>query len=95
MTFDFANFDRLLDLGLKYGVLDRIELSHVGGINREDHSVRMLSATVYDGSKKASLSVGADVWLEPTLKAVCNRLRERNLFDRAVVHIADEPLSST
>ena len=37
--FDFSRFERFLQLAEKYGVADRIELAHVGGIDRQTHQV--------------------------------------------------------
>ncbi len=87
----FENLDRLLDLALKHHVLDRIELNHIGGIDRTDHVVSFRGVTVYDARKKENVSLGIDEWLPPVLKALCDHLRERDLFDRAMIHIADEP----
>ncbi len=90
-TFDFDNLDRLLDLALKHGVLDRVELNHIGGIDRENHVVSFRSASIYDARKKESVTLGIDEWLPPVLKALCDHLRERGLFERSMIHVADEP----
>lgn len=90
-SFDFDTLDRLIDLALKYGALDRIELNHIGSINRQEHRVDFRGISVYDARKKETVSLGIDEWLEPTLKALCNHLRERGLFERAMIHVADEP----
>ncbi len=90
-SFDFSRFEKMLDLGKKYGVTDRIELEHIGGINREDHVVAFSNAVVFDKQKGENVTVGIDEWLEPSLKAVCDLLRKRGEFDRAMIHIADEP----
>lgn len=90
-TFNFDNFDRLIDLALKHGVLDRVELNHIGWIDRTAHVVRFHGATVYDEGKQEYVGLGIDEWLAPCLRAVCDHLRERGLFDRAMIHVADEP----
>ncbi|MDO5308578.1 MAG: DUF4091 domain-containing protein [Planctomycetia bacterium] len=90
-SFDFSNLEKLLDLAKKYGVDDRLELTHIGGINRQEHIVNFSVAQVYDKKSGESRNVGIDQWLEPYLKAVCDLLRARGVFDRAMIHVADEP----
>lgn len=91
MTFDYANFDRLLDLALKYGVLDRLELSSVGYINREDNKVVFTQAYFYDEAQEKNVALDHSVWLKPALTDLCRHLKEKGLFERAMIHIADEP----
>ena len=88
--FDFSRFERLLQLAEKYGVADRIELAHVGGIDRQTHQVNFRSATVADKDGN-NVSLSADEWLEPSLKAICDYLKKTGRLDRAMVHVADEP----
>ena len=90
-SFDFSRLEKLLDLAHKNGVDDRIELNHIGGIDRSAHVVRYDVATIYDEKAKEWRSSSIDEWLEPCLKAVCDLLRKRGVFDRAMIHIADEP----
>lgn len=89
--FNFQKFDRLADLAAKYGVLERLELAHVGWIDRKAHQVAFRQITIYDARKKENVKLNIDEWLAPVLKAFCNHLRERGLFERAMIHVADEP----
>ncbi len=90
-SFDLSRLEKLLDLAHKNGVDERIELSHIGNIDRVNHVVRYEVATIYDEKTKEWRASSVDEWLEPCLKAICNLLRERGAFDRAMIHIADEP----
>lgn len=90
LTFDFTNFERVLKLAEKYGVADRIELSHMGGIDREKHVVRFNSTTIVN-EKGENVQLTIDQWLEPSLKALCNYLRETGRLEKAMIHVSDEP----
>lgn len=90
-NIDFTNFDRLIDLALKHHVLDRIELQHIGDVDRTEHVVKLWEAAFHDARKGGGALFSADEWLPNILKPVCDHLRERGLFDRAMIHIADEP----
>ncbi len=90
-SFDFSRLERMLELGKKYGVTDRIELEHIGGIDRTNHVVNFSNAVVFDKTSGENVTVGIDEWLAPSLSAVCDLLRKRGEFERAMLHIADEP----
>lgn len=89
--FDFSLFERILQLAEKYGLTDRIELSHMGGINRSSHSVDFHAASFYDEKTKEQVSLPVDEWLEPSLKALCDYLKKTGRLERAMIHVADEP----
>ena len=89
--YDFSNLERTIQLAEQYGVADRIEFSHVGGIDRKSHSVAFLTARVYDEAKGENVDISVDEWLEPSLKALCDYLKKTGRFERAMLHVADEP----
>lgn len=88
--FDFTKFERLISLAEKYGVADRIELGHIGGIDRTTHCVNFSSATVRTESGE-NVTLSIDEWLEPSLIAVCDYLKKTGRMERAMIHVADEP----
>ncbi|MBP5621111.1 MAG: DUF4091 domain-containing protein, partial [Thermoguttaceae bacterium] len=89
--FDFSLFERLLRLAEKHGVADRIELQHIGGIDRTRHSVSFHSATFFDEKKQEDVVLSVDEWLEPSLKALCDYLKKTGRLERSMIHVADEP----
>ncbi len=88
--FDFTNFERLLTLAEKHGVADRIELSHIGGIDRTEHRVNFNATTVHSENGE-NVTLQIDEWLEPSLKALCDYLKKTGRFERAMIHVSDEP----
>jgi hypothetical protein len=89
--YDFSGFERLLQLAEKYGVAERIELSHVGGVNRESHSIDFISTSLFDEKTQENVTLSVDEWLEPSLKALCDYLKKTGRLERAMIHVADEP----
>lgn len=90
-SFDFSILDRFIDLALKYGVVERLELTHIGGLNRETRKIEYSRASVFDEAKNETVELDSEEWLAPVLHALCDHLRERGLFERAMIHLADEP----
>lgn len=92
-SVDFSALDRFLTLAEKCGAAERIEFSHCGGVDREKHEINFRNAQVFDKREGKVVSVEADEWLEPVLKAFEKFLIETNRIDRAMVHVADEPFA--
>jgi len=88
---DFSRMIRFIELAEKCGAAERIEFSHCGGVDRQQHVIVVHNAVVYDESKNEVIHVGPDVWLEPVLKELENWLVETGRIDKAMIHIADEP----
>ncbi|MCF0234654.1 MAG: DUF4091 domain-containing protein [Thermoguttaceae bacterium] len=90
-SIDFSNLERFLTLAEKCGVADRFEFSHVGGVNRENHTIDVDSARVYDEKIGEIVWLPFTEWVEPVLGALEKYLVETNRVDRAMIHVADEP----
>ncbi|MDO4588165.1 MAG: DUF4091 domain-containing protein [Planctomycetia bacterium] len=90
---DWSYLEKMLTLAEKNGVADRIELSHVGSVDREKHVIRLRSITVFDEKEGQAITLSADEWLEPILSQLRDYLKSTNRLDRAMIHIADEPFS--
>ena len=88
---DFSNLERLLTLAEKYGLTERIEFSHCGGIDRSQHVVRLHQAWVFDEAQDKVVALPGDEWLAPVLRELEKWLIQTNRIDRAMIHIADEP----
>ncbi len=89
--FDFSNFERVVALAEKYGVADRLELSHIGGIDRTEHTVALNGTNVFDEEQGEAVSIGFNEWIEPGLTALCDYLKKTGRLERAMIHVADEP----
>lgn len=92
-SVDFSTLDRFLTLAEKCGMAERIEFSHCGGVDRQKHEINFRDAQVFDQREGKVVSVGADEWLEPAVKALEKFLIETNRIDRAMIHVADEPFA--
>jgi len=94
LSFDYSRFDRYVELFLKAGVSDRIELRHVGhfgkgGWGGTEIVLTKVSATDRKTGKRVTLS--AEEGLAPLLADLQRHLAERGWLERAMIHVADEP----
>jgi len=94
LSFDYARFDRYVELFLKAGVSDGIELRHVGhfgkgGWGGSEIVLTKVSATDRKTGKRVTLS--AEEGLAPLLADLQRHLAERGWLERAMIHVADEP----
>ncbi len=88
---DFSNLDRYLKLAEKYGLADRIELTHCGHIDRKKHEIVWRTVRVFDEKEGKYIDVGANEWIEPVLGNLERWLKETGRLERAMIHVADEP----
>jgi len=94
LSFDYSRLDRFIQLFDRFGVADRIELSHPGGFGEggwESPVIRLHSLAATDRRTGQSLSLEAKEALPPFLKALEGHLAEKGWLDRVCIHVADEP----
>lgn len=95
LSFDFERFDRYIDTFREAGVDQLIELGHVGsrgpgGWTAEEMVFHDWKVTVREGAEPRELS--REEKTRALVHAIQEHLRERGLLDRAMIHIADEPI---
>ena len=94
LAFDYARFDRFVELFLKAGVAGRIEITHVGhfgpgGWGGTEIVLRKVTATDQKTGKRVSLDPPDG--LAPLLADLQQHLQDRGWLQRAMIHVADEP----
>jgi len=89
-TFDYRNFDRWVRLFLGLG-FQRLELMHVGGREHGQWEDRTFIAFARPAVERET-GLATEVPLETFLADLQRHLEERGWLDRAVLHIADEPI---
>jgi len=94
LLFDYANFDRWVELFEKAGAGQRIEMSHVahfakGGWESEEIALNTLSAA--DRATGKTLNLPPEEGLASLLSDLEQHLSERGWLDKTMIHVADEP----
>jgi hypothetical protein len=94
LSFDYARFDRFVELFEKAGAADRIEITHVahfgpGGWSGKEIVLRKVTAT--DQATGKSISLGPEEGLAPLLTDLVRHLAERGWLEKSMIHVADEP----
>jgi len=101
LKFDFARFDRAVEIFIDEGVIGRIEGSHLGRrIN--DKWENQFEAYIYKIEEGKIVMAGsdpcstqADEFYSQFLPALAEHLRQKGWLDIYVQHIADEPTIET
>lgn len=91
LEFDFTNLERIIQLAEQYGVADRLEFGHLGGIDRTKHVVNFRSTDAFDEKEGKIVNLSFEEWFEPSLKAFYEYLKKTDRLQRALIHISDEP----
>jgi len=94
LAFDYAKFDRWVQLFEKAGACRRIEIGHVahfgeGGWGSKEVVLGMVAANDRASGKQVSLP--PEKGLAPLLADLERHLSERGRLDKAMIHVADEP----
>ncbi len=93
LTFDFARFDRFVEVFEKAGVAERLEISHVGHGQKGWGSPFVLSRV-----EALDRKTGKHLALEPAeglfalLAALEKHLADRGWLEKSMIHVADEPI---
>jgi hypothetical protein len=93
LTFDFALFDRWIEICARHGVADLIEISHLGGF-KEGWGGREIGLHPWNVTDRASGQTQrrpAEEVLPKLLPALQEHLQRRGWLAKTVLHIADEP----
>lgn len=93
LSFDFARFDRFVELFIEAGVVGQLEIGHVGRGEKGWGTPFVLSevgAVERQSGKRIRLS--PEEGLRPLLTALENHLAERGWLERSMIHVADEPI---
>lgn len=96
-VFDFARFDRWVEVFSAAGVIGRIEGGHFGGRSGDWESPFVIQVYAADESGVQRRGVAPDDPLAETfysqfLPALVTHLRERGWLDSYMQHLADEPI---
>jgi len=94
LAFDYAQFDRWVQLFERAGVGGRIELGHVAhfGPERWNSKEIILNNTVAKNRADGkSVTLPPEKGLAPLLADLERHLRERGWLDKTIIHVADEP----
>lgn len=94
LSFDYADLDRWVEMFMKAGACERIEIGHVahhgkGGWGSSEFVLNTISATDRATGKRVSLP--PEKGLSPLLADLERHLAERGWLDRAMIHVGDEP----
>jgi len=89
--FNFDNFDRWIDLFIKYG-FQLIEGGHLGGGSRNPSSTMIRQGDkVERRTFPSTMDKNYRNFLGQFLTALRNHLKERELLDKFYLHLSDEP----
>lgn len=91
LTFDYADFDRWVELFEKEGVVERIELSHLGGRTTGEWECKTFSLAPRPATDRRSGQV-FHIEVEQFLPDLQRHLEERGWLPKTVLHIGDEPI---
>jgi hypothetical protein len=94
LSFDYARFDRFVELFESAGAADRIEITHVahfgpGGWGGKEIVLRKVTAT--DQATGKSITLGPEEGLGPLLTDLVGHLKKRGWLEKSMIHVADEP----
>lgn len=93
LSFDFARFDRFVELFEKAGVAGRLEISHVGHGQKGWGSPVVLSRiSVLDRKTGKRITLQPQDGLRPLLGALEKHLSDRGWLEKSMIHVADEPI---
>jgi hypothetical protein len=97
LRFDFARFDKAVEIFIDEGVIGRIEGSHLGG-RIEDKWENQFEAYIYKIKDGNFVKVGCDPcsaeaeeFYSQFLPALTEHLQQKNWLEIYMQHIADEP----
>jgi len=93
LSFDYAQFDRWVELFEKAGACGRIELGHVAHFgperwNSKEIVLNTIRATDRNGK---GVELPPEKGLGPLLADLEQHLSKRGWLDKAMIHVADEP----
>jgi len=94
LAFDYALFDRYVELFLKAGVSDRIELRHVGHFGEGGwggKEIVLVDVAATDRKTGKRVSLKPEEGLAPLLGDLERHLAGKGWLEKAMIHVADEP----
>lgn len=94
LAFDYARFDRYVELFQRAGVGDGIELTHVGHFGPGGwggKEIVLLKVAATDRATGKRVELGPEEGLAPLLANLEKHLAEKGWLARAMIHVADEP----
>lgn len=99
LKFDFAGFDKRVQIFIDAGVIGRIEGGHLGGRVGDWNSQFTVNAQVVENGKLVSKGVDptskeADWFFSQFLPALKQHLKDKGWLDKYMQHLADEPIAS-
>jgi hypothetical protein len=92
LAFNYARFDRFVEVFQRAGVSDGIEITHVGGgKNGWGTDIQFSSVHAHDRKTGKSVTLAPEEGLFPLLADLEKHLDQRGWLGKAMIHIADEP----
>jgi len=93
LSFNYARFDRYVELFQRAGVADGIEIGHVGhGKKGWGSEFVLASVGITDRATEKRSTLGAEEGLRPLLADLQRHLDQRGWLAKAMIHVADEPI---
>ncbi len=93
LSFDFARFDRYVQLFIDAGVVGQLEISHIGRGEKGWGTPFVLSeVTATERLSGKRLRLSPEEGLRPLLSALEDHLAQRGWLDQSMIHVADEPI---
>ncbi len=93
LSFDFSRFDRYVELFERAGAAERIEIGHIGhGQGGWGKPVALDQVRAHDRVTGEAVALEPGAGLAPLLHALEGHLAGRGWLERALIHVADEPI---
>jgi len=94
LSFDYARFDRFVELFERAGAADRIEITHVGHFGKGGwggKEIVLRGVTATNRQTGQSVTLAPEEGLAPLLADIERHLAERGWIEKSMIHVADEP----
>jgi hypothetical protein len=94
LTFDYALFDRYVELMEKSGVADRLEIQFVARFGEGGWSspnIDFVNVAATDRANGQTVPLNFEQGLAPLLKDLEKHLDEHGWLNKAMIHVCDEP----
>ncbi len=93
LVFDYARFDRFVELFTRCGVGQRLEISHLGGGEKGwGTPFRLANLQARDEKTGKTVSLPPEEGVLRLAADLQRHLEERGWLDRSMIHVGDEPI---
>lgn len=93
LAFDYGRFDRFVELFMRCGVGERLEIAHLGGGEKGwGTPFRLSNLQAKDEKTGKRVSLGPEEGMLRLAADLQRHLEERGWLDRSMIHVGDEPI---